>query len=130
LYERAEGSKSIPLTRQLLRELLKEITMKRHNRRFLKVEELERREVPSTGLPGTETVLHSRHDLGPALTSFQWGVGRSVAETGSMNGPVGDVRLRRIVYDVATPPKVIATAALPGGSIHMAQPIEILSFNW
>jgi hypothetical protein len=97
---------------------MKEITMKRHtNRRSLKVEVLEQREAPSSGLLGTEP------------TSFQWGIGRGVAET-SMNGPVADVRLRRIVQDAATPPAVNAKATPAGGSIVAAQPTESLSLNW
>jgi hypothetical protein len=110
LYERAEGPKSTPLTRKPRRLLPKEVTVKRHNTRApLRVEVLEQREVPS---------------------SFQWGIGRGVAEASPRDGLVAEVRLRRVVLDqAATSPPVHATA-LTGGSALAARPIEILSFNF
>jgi hypothetical protein len=102
--------------------------MKRHKRTFLKVEELEQRDVPSTGLPGTETMHLTDHNPPIAQTSFQWGIGRGVNEAKSMTGPVEDIRLRRIVMDVVTPSDGKAPA-LPGASLAVS-PMESVSFNF
>jgi hypothetical protein len=106
--------------------------MKRgNNRTSLKLEQLEQRDVLSTVLPGTETVHIVRRDPAIATASFQWGVGRGAAEVSSTNGPVTDVRLRRIVMDAATGPHVNATAAAhAGGSILADQPAESLTLNF
>jgi hypothetical protein len=87
---------------------------RRTHRTFLKVQELEQRDLPSAGLLGMERALLSgyqtsgagddgaplvrlRRVVGDAvagsghtqaigLTSFQWGVGRGITSPGSGNG--------------------------------------------
>jgi hypothetical protein len=60
--------------------------MRRNNRAILKLEHLEGRDMPSTGLPGTDPIILSAHD--PALA--RW------------DGPVAEIHLRRIVTDAVT----------------------------
>jgi hypothetical protein len=72
--------------------------MKPHNHRtLLRLEQLERRDAPSSMLVS----------------------GLTIAPVSSANGPVADVRLRRIVTDVAT----------TGGPTVTSQPMESLSLN-
>jgi hypothetical protein len=106
--------------------------MKRHNDHgtTLKLEQLEQRDMPSTGLPAAETMLPTMPSPMIELTSFQWGIGRGLDAATSVNGPVGDVRLRRIVSDAATGPQANATVALMDSAIFAARPTESISFNF
>jgi hypothetical protein len=79
--------------------------------------------MPSTGLPGTETMLPAPHYMPIELTSFQWGIGRGISEASSVPGQVvEDVRLRRIVMG--------ATMVPTGGTILAARPTESITFNF
>jgi hypothetical protein len=87
------------------------MTMKRHgNRTVLRLEQLEQRDVPST-------MLLTSSDL-------------TTVPTNSTNGPVTDIRLRRIVSDVATGPSGTATQAVISAPIHAATPTESISINF
>jgi hypothetical protein len=70
---------------------------RRHTWTSLRVEELEQRDVPSTGLSGTEAVPLPGHQPPIEAASFQWGVGRGVAEAGPTDGLVVQLHLRRVV---------------------------------
>jgi hypothetical protein len=56
-----------------------------NNRTFLKLEHLEQRDMPSAGIPGTDHIILSGHD-----------------PVSSMDGPIAEIRLRRIVHDAVT----------------------------
>jgi hypothetical protein len=81
----------------------------RNNRTFLELEQLDRRDAPSV-------VLLSGYDP-------------SIAQTSTTNGPITDVRLRRVVQG-ATVANIPATVTLTAGPVHAAQPTDQFTLNF
>jgi hypothetical protein len=133
---------------------------RRNHRTLLRVEELERRDVPSSGLLGMPTALLPGHEPGEGSlirlrrvvgdtavapghaqgsepSSFQWGVGRGISSSAAGTVMAADaqwIELSSFQWGVGRAVEANAMngrAAQPmGGPVLAASPVETVSLNF